>query len=57
LKAATTEGRTLVELSSWNVDPEATSSAGGVEVKQLVIALVTENKLYAGRKLYDAQPG
>jgi hypothetical protein len=27
-KAATTEGRTLVELSSWNVDPEATSSAG-----------------------------
>jgi hypothetical protein len=55
LKAATTEGRTLVELSSWNVDPEATLSAG-VELKQLVIALVTENNLFTRQKLYDVQP-
>jgi hypothetical protein len=37
------------------MDPETTSSAG-VELKHLVIALVTENKLYAGHnKLYDVQ--
>ena len=42
-------------MSSWNIDPEATSSAG-VELKQLVIALVTEIKLCTRQKLYDVQP-
>ena len=37
------------------MDPKATSSAG-FELKQLVIALVTENKLYTRQKLYDVQP-